>query len=374
MKIIHVVPYYPPHVGGMENIAKSYCDYQANLGHEVIIFTSKIGIDNEAIKKCMNGCNPRIYYLQTITGKTEFPMFFPSLFLMLLKHADKNTIVHIHCALAFDGDILPLISKIIGFKTIMHIHLNPSNQNIAKSFLVNIYKHIVWRTSFLFTDKILFPTNAYVKEITKYGAKKNKCIVIHNGINITKCYSRDLNKHPNELLFVGRITKQKNVIRLLDAFKLVQERYRSVNLHIVGDGDELVHVKTKIKNENIKNVIMYGSIPTDKISDIYIKCDIFISSSDDESFGNVLLEAMIFGLPIVATDIPAFREVLDDSGILSKPTPKDFARNIIYLMENDNYRKELILKEKERIKEFNLENMIGEVITLYHKIIKDDML
>lgn len=372
MKIIHVIPHYPPHIGGMEKITKSYCDYQANLGHEVIIFTSKIGIDKKYIKKHVNGYNPKIYYLKTITGKTEFPMFFPSLILRLLMCVDKNTIVHIHCATAFDGDIIPIISKIIGFKTIMHIHLDPTHHIPIKSLLINCYKHLIWRVSFLFADKILCPTDVYIEKINKYGAKENKCITIHNGIRIHCQPGKKLNEHPSDILFVGRLSKEKNVIRLIDAFKIVQKKYNFINLHIVGDGEKMSDIMAKIKNENIKNVIMYGSIPHDKISDIYRKCDIFVSPSDSESFGNVLLEAMFFGLPIVATDIPAYREVLNDVGLLSKPTPEDFSKNIICLIENEGLRKELVLKENERIKEFDLEDASNKLMNLYHKIIDDN--
>lgn len=369
MKIIHIVPHYPPHIGGMENITKKECDYQASLGHEVIIFTSKIGIDNKNLKECINRCNPKIYYLRTITGKTEFPMFFPSLILNLLKCVDKKTMVHIHCAIAFDGDIVPIISKIIGFKTIMHIHQEPKHKVPIKSLLLDIYKHSVWRISLLLADKILCPTNVYVEKITRYGVRKDKCAVIHNGIKLENNVCKFSNKSPNELLFVGRLSKEKNIFRLIDAFKIVQKKYISVNLHIVGSGECLQIIKEKIKNENIENITIHGAIPHDEISEIYKNCDIFISTSDDESFGNVLLEAMNFGLPIVATDIPAYREVLGSSGVLSRPTPEDFAKNIIHLIDDKEYRTEIVLQEKERINEFDIKNTMYKLMNLYYKII-----
>jgi len=368
MKIIHLIPFYPPHIGGMEKITKNYCDYQSNLGHEVIVLTSKIDTNNESTKKYITECNPKIHYLKTITGKGTFPIFFPSLFFNLLKYVDKNTIVHIHCATAFDGDFVPIISKLLGFKTIMHIHLDPTHHVPIKSLLINIYKQITWRTSFLFTDRIVCPTNAYFEIISKYGINRKKCVAIHNGIKLENSNYKDTTKFPNELLYVGRLAKEKNISRLLDAFKVVQKKYKSINLHIVGDGEKMQDVITKIKNENIKNVIIHGSILHGKITDVYNKCDIFISPSDSESFGNTLLEAMNFGLPIVATDIPAYREVLGTAGILAKPTPEDFAKNIIHLIENETYRLEIVSQERERIKEFDIDNTNLKIMNLYRSL------
>jgi len=363
MKAIHILPFFPPHIGGMEIVTETECKYQAKSETEVVVLTSEIGC-----KRSSNSNNIKIYRLKTISGKSNFPIFFPSLLWNVIKHIDKDVILHIHCGVAFNGDILPFFMKLLGMKTIMHVHLNPTHNSKLKSLFIEIYKHVIWRIGFIFTNVVICPTYSYFDEISKYGVNKKKFVGIHNGIDINSSQNKHNSTVPSNILFVGRLAKEKNVNRLLDAFKLVQEKYSLINLHIVGDGEKVSEIKAKIKNENIKNVIMHGPILHTELYSIYQKCDIFVSTSDNESFGNTLLEAMNFGLPIVATDIPAYREVLGNAGILSKPTPEDFAKNIIHLIENETYRLEIVSQERERIKEFDIDNTNLKVMNLYHSL------
>src|SRR5574341_896992 len=215
MRIINVVPYYPPHIGGMEICAKEISEHLSQLDHEVTVYTSKKSISSLKAPKYIGPSNLKIFYLRTIEGKTQFPIFIPSLIFKLFRSTNSNTIVHVHCSIAYDGDFVPIISKIKGFKAVIHLHQDPINTNPIKSLLINIYKNSIWRLSFLFADKIICPSKEYVKIAAKYGAKKDKCIVIPNGINLNGCYLREMNKFPNNLLFVGRLKKEKNVIRLI---------------------------------------------------------------------------------------------------------------------------------------------------------------
>lgn len=165
------------------------------------------------------------------------------------------------------------------------------------------YKKIVWRNILPLANYVICPTVDYVEPIThKYNIERHKCVIIPSGINMA-----DFRRKPSQsistpvkILSVGRLSSQKNIPRLLAAFCLFQSRYKAV-LHIIGAGEDKQLIERLIRDNDISNVFLEGEIRGAKLADFYASSDIFVLTSDFESFGIVNLEAMASGLPIVAS-------------------------------------------------------------------------
>lgn len=365
MKIIHVTPYYPPHLGGMENTVRELAERTAERGHEVIVYTSN-RIGNKP--KLSSKENLQVHYLNSIEiGHTPI---MPSLPLRLIRDIDENTIVHIHFAIAYSSEIATIISKIKRVKVVSHIHIDPHPSG-SLGFLLPAYKRLFWKRLLPISDVVICPTEDYVNIISqKYGVKKDKCVIVPSGINIKKFKVANEHMESNEitnLLFVGRLSKQKAIPMLLGAFKLIKGKY-DLTLHIVGDGEERTMIEETIAKENIENVILHGRISDEELRNLYKTSDIFILPSNYESFGIVNLEAMASGLPIVASDIPGVKNVLKDCGILVKPTAKNFADAIVRLIGDKNLREELIRRGKVKVRDYDWNKIVKEVVEIYEKI------
>ncbi len=155
-----------------------------------------------------------------------------------------------------------------------------------------------------------------IKEKTKYismGVKERKGEV-SNGKICT--FSNDC----INILFVGRLLKVKGCEYLINGFNMAlkdNHLKNKIKLHIIGFGNEKENLKKIVKDLEIENdVIFYGRIPNDVIYKYYESSDIFIMSSIVDSHGYqegfpvVILEAMSYGLPIIATNIAGVREIL----------------------------------------------------------------
>jgi glycosyltransferase involved in cell wall biosynthesis len=146
-----------------------------------------------------------------------------------------------------------------------------------------------------------------------------KSLYIPNGVDMKKFSPSDRKQTPATptILAVGAFTEQKRLNLAIEAVA----RLKNVNLLIVGGGGNL---KEKIESEgerSLGNRFKLLSVPFEKMPDVYREADIFtLPSFSSESFGNVLVEAMASGLPVVATDDSVRREIVGDAGILIDPT------------------------------------------------------
>ena len=107
-----------------------------------------------------------------------------------------------------------------------------------------------------------------------------------------------------------------------------------------------------------------GEIPPDEVRAVMRFCDVFVFPSVYEAMPLALVEAMAAGMPIVASDIPANREVLSDTGILTPPDSYGLARAAKRLLEDPNLANEMGRKAAQRAKLFSLDNMVDHYADL----------
>jgi glycogen(starch) synthase len=106
-----------------------------------------------------------------------------------------------------------------------------------------------------------------------------------------------------ELLFVGRLIREKGIYELLEAFAAVRSR-RTCRLTVAGEGPELEQLRAQVSQLGVAaDVEFTGHILEDDLNGIYRRADVLVLPSYSEGLPTVLLEAMSFGLPIVTTRI-----------------------------------------------------------------------
>ncbi|MEO9952219.1 glycosyltransferase [Nonlabens sp.] len=172
----------------------------------------------------------------------------------------------------------------------------------------------------------------------------------------------------NYLIAVGRLEPQKNYILMLEAFHLVIKKYPDLKLFILGTGSLESEIISNIKSLNlVENVELKGFVKNPSF--YYKNAKAFILSSDFEGFGNVIIEAMSHGLPVISAKCPGGPNFIlnrSEFGELCEvKNPKAMATAILRVLNNpEKYPKEAIIK---RAKDFSLEK-IGEE---YLRVITD---
>lgn len=148
-----------------------------------------------------------------------------------------------------------------------------------------------------------------------------KTIYIPNGVDLKKFIFKGESfkvalKKPI-VLAVGAFTEQKRLDLVIKAVSKIG----NASLLIAGGGGELRDKIYDLGVKSLRDRFRVISVPFEKMPEIYRSADVFtLSSSSSEAFGNVLVEAMASGLPVVATNDPIRKEIVGDAGILINPT------------------------------------------------------
>jgi len=235
-------------------------------------------------------------------------------------------------------------------------------------------------------DGIRAVSSGIKQKLIHYGLPENKIWVVPAPVFLNK-FSRSSPEKVNDIrqkyslpegrttLFVGYLTKAKNIANLLNAAKIITQRYADARFLICGEGEErksLEHLSQELGIED--NVIFTGQIPYDELPDYYYVCDIFVLPSSHESFGLVLLEAGMAGKPVVATDLTGPRDIVVDqvTGFLVPPQrPEALAARISTLMEQPELARQLGENARRHIaSNFDTETGIKKVIDMWANTIK----
>jgi glycosyltransferase involved in cell wall biosynthesis len=168
--------------------------------------------------------------------------------------------------------------------------------------------------------------------------------VVYNGIDTTYYHiglPTPYAKGNPQLLFLGNLYQHKNVIRLIEIMPDIIRSYPSAHLQIVGDGHDYQMLDNEIKRKKLENKIeLVGRVSDEDIRLRYSSCDIYISASKWEMFDLPSLEAMACGRPVLLSDIPSHREILEASNAGRLFSLSDDANNICSLLKDvyDNRR------------------------------------
>lgn len=181
----------------------------------------------------------------------------------------------------------------------------------------------------------------------------------------------DFHKEKTKIvLAVGRLTQIKGFDVLLKAWVEVNKSKPNWKLLIVGEGEDRSKLEKFINKNNLTNSVeLVGK--TNDVSQYYKKAEIYCLSSHFEGFPMVLLEALSFGLPVVSFDCdtgPA--EILEGTGSILVPQDDigSLAKSLVNLMNNDENRKVISVKSKNKAELYQTENILKQWIALLEKL------
>jgi glycosyltransferase involved in cell wall biosynthesis len=366
--IVHIAARYPPALGGMEQVVQSLARHQYKLGMQVAVLTSDHGRDEL----------PREDEPFTISRlKSAYLAHTPIMpgLLPRLVSLHRDTVIHLHISCAYTPEIVWAYAKLRRHPYVAHVHLDVLPCGRA-GWLLGPYKRLLLTRVLRGAAVVLVPGPDYRKLISdKYRIPPERVVIVANA---TGHRIMDVPRSAaqmgagRKLLFVGRLSAQKNIPLMLEALAhYVQKHGGDVSLSLVGEGELRPAVQSQIDRLALGNIVtMHGALHGEALESAYEGADLLLLTSVNESFGLVLVEAMTKGLPIVSVNIPAVRDVVVNgvNGLLAEPAPQAVADAIHALLTDKALYSEVSRNNLAKARGYDWNVVAAELSAIYARV------
>ncbi len=290
----------------------------------------------------------------------ELKMGIPN-FLDLLDTLEKNSFTQVHIATPGPLGLLAMLAgKILGLRITFAYHTDiPSYAKIYTGD-PDLY-NLLWK-AFVFlgnvSDKFFVPSEYYRNLFVSKGISYGKLSLFKRGVD-TELFSPDkreedfwikrlgIRKGQKVILYVGRVSKEKG----LDTFLYVAKCFPEDAFVIVGDGPYRPYVEIN----KPKNVYLAGYMMGEELAKAYASSHVFLFPSETETYGQVILEAMASGLPVIVSSKGASHEHVEDgiNGLIATKK-EDYVEKLSLLLSNENLYKSMSQEALYKAKSLDL--------------------
>jgi glycosyltransferase involved in cell wall biosynthesis len=348
MKILQLAPYFHPYKGGQEKYIYNLSKHLVKIGHEVHVVTADFPKSQEC--EVLDGII--IERHNCLIRPLRNPIT-PD-FLKMENQLKKYDIVHTHNEHSFAAMVAAYFRTRINVPLVLTCHGRLEFGTVLNDELVKIYDFYIGRKIFEIADVICansimdrdylssFDPNLYKKIKLLSNAIDPDVLRNLEGICLQ---SEALFQHDSKIiLFVGRLIKRKGIEWLIKAMDIIvnREKRNDALAILIGTGEDKSHFENLVMKYNLEShIALLGELSDQELIYFYKKSHIFVLPSLSEVCPTVILEAMYFGLPVVATKIPGIEDHFSSSALLIPPKDEiALAKALIHLLDND------ILSEK----------------------------
>jgi glycosyltransferase involved in cell wall biosynthesis len=346
-----------PQYGGGENIAVQIADHLSRTkDYSPILCTLKdLGgaeYDYPAIGLKLN---------RTLSISALFKMIY-----IMIKYRVK--IVHAHGYMSAFYSFF--IAKLLGVKKLIW-HF----QSIPDEYFMVTRRLLFLRMMFRLSSDVIACSKAVADVlINQFKLGSDKLSVIYNGINDPNNYKKEkvhiINKEFSPCLgMTARFDGKKGHDVAVKAVKLLSSKYPDVGIIFSGDGPNKPAIEELVAAEKCQSrVIFTGLVEKGVLFGMYGKFDLMVLPSIMEAVPISIMEAMMLGVPVVASSVGGIPEIIDDgvNGLLVPPNDAgSLAQRIAWLWENPQEKKKIIENARIKATRFTLDRSLSEIERIY---------
>ncbi len=371
MKVLHVGKFFQPVVGGMESVLFDLVEGLNCQGIATDVICAHT-TNRSIVEQARGGYTvTRVAAHGTVASTSICPGMVP----MLREIANGYDLIHIH----LPNPMANLAMLFGGFKgkVVLHWHSDIVKQRHLLKLYEPLQSWILDRA-----DAIVATSPAYAESSPYLARRRGKVSIIPIGIDQSSLpvneqrlsELREAHTGRKIVFSLGRMTYYKGFQYLIDAARNLP---KDIRILIGGGGELKEQFALQIRSRGLEDQVqLLGKVPASDLGAYYALCDIFClpSIARSEAFGVVMLEAMSFGKPVVATNIPGSgvpwvnQDGLSGLNIPPADSPA-LAKSIARLAEDDALRMSLgTSAHRHFCSKFHANRMTGDMIDLYRKI------
>ncbi|HJQ08689.1 MAG TPA: glycosyltransferase family 4 protein [Candidatus Saccharimonadales bacterium] len=351
-RVLMVAPYYWPKIGGLENYAQQLAKHMPQSGeYEVEVITTNHET-SEYRQDIIDGIVVHRLAIWRIVSNT--PVNFAWRWqIKRIIHAYQPDIVHAHSPVPFMADMAAWAAGRRPF--MLTYHAGSMRKGGLIDIVIGLYERIFLRALFRRADSISAVSAPFAgKELARFA---DKTYLLPPGVDTEHFRATPVPADPR-VLFVGRIehsSSWKGIEPLLKAMAIVAKTHPRAKLELVGGGDATPHFKQRVAALKLtKHVVFSGPLGGDDLAAAYRRSKMLVlpSTSEAESFGMVLIEAMASGRPVIGSRVGGIPYVIDNKqdGLLTEPNnPDSLADAIKWLLDDQEYCERLAVHGRAKV-------------------------
>jgi glycosyltransferase involved in cell wall biosynthesis len=228
-------------------------------------------------------------------------------------------------------------------------------------------------------DMLYVPTKPVLEDLAVLGIERDRMMIWARGIEVDKYTPRKRDvkyidglcgRGTIRVLFVSRLFWLKEIVTIVKIYKKLSTTHPNIRMVITGDGPQ-----RKYMEKRMPNAVFTGKLLNHDLQRMYASCDIFLFPSITETFGNVVLEAMASGLPVVAAAKGGPMGIVTEgeTGYLVEPKNiDDFSKKISMLVDNPALLKKMSKNAEDYARSQKWEILCRDLFKSYEKAISDN--
>ena len=357
----------PEFIGGRE---KHVEEIAKRLGkkHEVVVFsgTKKRIIVKE---KMDNFLSIKVPIMPLSLTKEQHYIFLPKMLSAMMKF--NFDMVHAHEYGHFSTDVAAKYCRRKNIPLIITIHGYELDKPHVE-FGRRIYDKLWGKNNLKLARKIICVSTAQLEELKKISNSEailKKAVVLPNSFDL-KSVNVKKNQEKNFVLAMGRLVKRKGFHVLIEASEKIDARIKMFG----PDYGFKRHLENEIKKRKLENKVELNlPVEGEDKEKVFNEATIFVLPSKYEGFPTVLLEAMAYGKPIVASRLPSTLQIIKEgkNGFLVEPnSPGELATKVNILLKNQKLRHRMSEQNIKDVKKYEWDDSIKEIERIYEEALE----
>lgn len=367
---------YPWIKGGAEKRIYEMGKRLAEQGNEVHLFGIKWWDGAEIIEyegmKLHGVCGKKELYVDGRRSITEALVFSAKLFIPL--YSDKFDIIDVSVFPYFSCFTVKAVSLLKKTPSVLTWHEFWGDYWYEYMGQKGFFGKNIEKLTYLISRYNIAVSDMTKNSLEKLGQKKNGVRVISNGIDIGHIDGIPAANEKFDVLFAGRLIKEKHADVLLMAIAELKDRIPGIKLCIIGDGPERETLEKLIETFGIcENVTMTGFLEYDEVIAKMKSSSIFALPSTREGFGMVVIEAFACASPVITVkgERNASQYLVDDNcGVVTELEAGKISESIEKLLSDENLRLRMSESAVQKSKEYDWNKIVDDCIHFYRTTIR----
>lgn len=276
-------------------------------------------------------------------------------------------------------DVIPAIFLKLRFprsKFVAYFHsLDIPYRDAGLSRIISIIGNYLGALLVKTNADLVFTGNRYTQNfLLSLGIEKGRVFLTDQGVDV-----RHFTSQPKKFFdgcFIGRHVKHKGIYDLLRIWEIVRESKPDAKLAICGHGEEASKIDEFLRKKKLEgNVLLLGFVQENEKYEVLRSSRIFIFPSYLEGWGIAIAEAMACGLPVVAYNLPVYKEVFEDKLVTMLLGDVDaMAGQVIFLLENPEVARRIGEEGREFIKRYDWNGVAERELMEIHALVNGQSL